>query len=144
MVALLAVLFLAISFFLARWLTADNRERNYVTELLTHQAEGDAGAMLAMMPTCEADPACRRYTGALARRFAGGGRVNIVRYDSSTARALGSESGPTRVAWQDGGPDSRIWVQCVEVTRSGVGFLGGSVRIDRVGAPIDGEAPCPG
>lgn len=143
MVALLAVLFLAISFFLARWLTADNRERTYVTELLTHQAEGDAPAMLALMPGCAAEPGCRGTTAELARRFAGGGRVNIVRYDSSTARALGSERGPTRVAWQDGGPNSRIWVQCIGVTRSGVAFLGGSVKLDSIGEPIDGEATCP-
>lgn len=144
MIAVLAALFLVISFFLARWLTADNRERSYVTDLLTYQAEGDSRAMLAMMPSCAAEPACRRTTVGLARRFDGGGKVNIVRYDSSTARALGSEKGPTRVAWQDGGPTSRVWVQCFEVTRSGVAFLGGSVRIDRIGVPIDGEAPCRG
>jgi len=143
-IALLVILFLVISFFLARWLTADNRERSYVTDLLTHQADGDAQAMLAMMPSCATDAACRRRTEALARRFAGGQQVNIVRYDSSTARALGSEQGPTRVAWQDGGPTSRVWVQCVQVTRSGLAFLGGNVEIDSIGAPIDGEASCAG
>jgi len=143
-IALLVILFLVISFFLARWLTADNRERSYVTDLLTHQADGDAQAMLAMMPSCATDAACRRRTEALARRFAGGQRVDIVRYDSSTARALGSEQGPTRVAWQDGGPTSRVWVQCVQVTRSGLAFLGGNVEIDSIGAPIDGEASCAG
>ena len=53
--------------------------------------------MLELMPPCAASAPCRRETEALARRFDGSGEVNIVRYDSSTARALGSEQGPTRV-----------------------------------------------
>ena len=142
-IALLAVLFLVISFFLARWLTADNRERSFVTDLLSQQTAGNARGMLELMPPCAASAACRRETAELARRFDGAGEVNIVRYDSSTARALGSEQGPTRVAWQAGGPTSRIWVQCVQVSRSGVAFLGGKVELERIGAPIGGEAPCP-
>lgn len=143
MVAALAVIFLAISFFLARWLTADNRERTYVTDLLTYQARGNAAGMLRLMPACAADAACRARTRLLARRFAGGGELKIVRYDSATLQALGSERGPTRVAWLDGGPDSRIWVQCVEVVRSGIAFLGGNVALESLSAPIGGEAQCP-
>jgi hypothetical protein len=142
-IALLAGLFLVISFFLARWLTADNRERSFVTDLLTQQAAGNARGMLELMPACAASAGCRRETAALAARFGAGGEVNIVRYDSSTARALGSEQGPTRVAWQEGGPTSPIWVQCVQVSRSGVAFLGGDVELERIGAPIGGEASCP-
>ena len=143
MIAALAVAFLAISYFLARWLTADNRERSYVTELLEYQAQGDPEGMLGLMADCRPSATCRARVRALARRFAGGDEVKIVRYDSGTARALGSAQAPTRVAWQDGGPDSRVWVQCVQVTRSGVAFLGGQVRLDSIGAPIDGEASCP-
>ncbi|MFM8561501.1 MAG: hypothetical protein ACKOB9_05315 [Solirubrobacterales bacterium] len=142
-IALLAALFLVISFFLARWLTADNRERSFVTELLSQQAAGNPRGMLELMPSCGASAGCRREAGALASRFEGSGKVNIVRYDSRTARALGSERGPTRVAWQAGGPTSRIWVQCVEVSRSGVAFLGGKVELERIGPPIGGEASCP-
>ena len=142
MIALLAVLFLVISFFLARWLTADNCERSFVTDLLSQQAAGNSRGMLELMPPCAASAGCRREAEALAGRFDGSGKVNIVRYDSSTARALGSERGPTRVAWQAGGPTSRIWVQCVEVSRSGVAFLGGKVELERIGPPIGGEAPC--
>ena len=143
MVALLVLAFLGISFFLARWLTADNRERSVVTDLLAQQVEGDARGMLALMPDCASSAGCRAEASALARRFGGSGEVNIVRYDSSTAQALGSEEGPTRVAWQAGDPTSRIWVQCVQVRRSGVAFLGGRVEIERIGVPIDGEASCP-
>lgn len=142
-IAALALAFLAISFFVARWLTADNRERSYVTELLTYQAKGDSRGMLGLMPACAQDAACASRTRALARRFSGGGEVKIVRYDSATTQALGSEAGPTRVAWLDGNPDSRIWVQCVEVTRSGVAFLGGKIALDSITAPIAGEAACP-
>lgn len=144
MIVVLASAFLVVSYFVARWLTADNRERNDVTELLDYQARGDAAGMLGLMPACSASPACRSRVRLLARRFAGGGEVKILRYDSGTARSLGAAEAPTRVAWQDGSPDSRIWVQCVQVTRSGVAFLGGRVALDSIGAPIDGEASCPG
>ena len=143
MIAVLAGAFLVVSYFVARWLTADNRERNNVTELLEYQARGDSEGMLGLMPACSSSAGCRARVRVLARRFAGGGAVKIVRYDSGTARSLGAAQAPTRVAWQDGGPDSRIWVQCVEVTRSGVAFLGGRVALDSIGAPIDGEASCP-
>lgn len=144
MIAAAVVAFLAISFFVARWLTADNRERSYVTELLTYQAKGDSRSMLDLMPNCAEDTACSNRTRALARRFAGGGDVKIVRYDSATTQALGGQAGPTRVAWVDGGrPDSRIWVQCVEVTRTGAAFLGGKIRLDSISAPIAGEGSCP-
>lgn len=142
-IAAAVVAFLVISFFVARWLTADNRERSYVTELLTYQSKGDSGSMLDLMPACAASAACRARTRALARRFAGGGDVKIVRYDSATTQALNSESGPTRVAWLDGGPDSPIWVQCIEVTRSGLAFLGGKVTLDSISKPIGGEGTCP-
>ncbi len=142
-IAAAVVAFLVISFFVARWLTADNRERSYVTELLTYQAKGDSGSMLELMPSCAADEGCRARTRALARRFAGGGEVKIVRYDSATTQALGAETGPTRVAWLKGAPDSPIWVQCIEVTRSGLAFLGGKVEIDSISRPIAGEGTCP-
>lgn len=141
-IAGLTALFLVISFFLARWLTADNRERSYVTDLLTYQAKGNAGAMLGLMPACDGNAGCRARVRSLARRFSGAGDVKIIRYDSATTQALGSEQGPTRVAWQAGGPDSRIWVQCIDVTRSGVAFLGGKVALDSIGYPIAGEGSC--
>ena len=47
------------------------------------------------------------------------------------------------VAWLDGGPDSPIWVQCIEVTRSGLAFLGGKVTLDSISKPIGGEGTCP-
>ena len=91
------VVFLAISFELARYLTTENRERDAVYSLLQAQARGDVPGMISHLSGCGAR--CRAAVGADARRLRRAGTVKILAYDSATAYALGSASGKTRVAW---------------------------------------------
>jgi predicted nuclease of predicted toxin-antitoxin system len=95
--AVAVVAFLAVSALVARWLQADGAERAKVVRVLEAQARGDARAM--------------------ATRLARRGDVEIVRYDSDTARSLGDARGPTRVVWRTA--QSLTVVQCIEVQRSG-------------------------
>lgn len=136
-VAVLA--FAAVSLVVARWLAADSGERTRVERLLDAQVRGDAAAMAAELDRCDA--ACRTRLDDLARRLrAPDGSVEIVRYDSATARALGEETGTTRVVWRAG--DGLPTVQCVLVRRKGTALTGPRVTLERLSAPIGREAPC--
>jgi hypothetical protein len=131
--------FLAISFLLARYLTTENRERDAVYALLRDQARGDAAAMLARLHGC--DTRCRAAVNADARRLARPGTVKILSYDSSTAYALGSASGPTRVAWTIVDRQLPV-VQCVEVQRVGSVLTGRAINLRRLSVPIDRQGTC--
>lgn len=134
------IVFLAISLLLARWLSTEGTERDAVHELLTAQARGDAAAMLAQLHGCK-DAACRATVARNARTLKRRGSVKIVSYESGTSYALGSATGPTRVAWtslQQG----LVEVQCVTVRRSGSVLAGRSVTLLRISAPIDRQGSC--
>jgi hypothetical protein len=133
---------LVLSFFLARWLTAENRERSAVTDLVRLQAQGDAASMAAVLDGCEQDAACLARVRRNARALARPGDVNIVRYDSGTSYALTAASGPTRVVWEAG--DGTPIVQCVGVERRGVPLFGGSIALTSISPRIAGTASCPG
>ena len=137
-IAAAIVVFLALSALLARWLQADGAERAQVERLLTAQARGDAAGMTRELDGCDA--ACRADLARLARRLRRPGELEIVRYDSSTARSLGAATGATRVVWQL--PGRLPTVQCVEVRRTGDPLSGPEVELLGLGAPIDREAAC--
>ena len=141
-IATAAVVFLAVSFVVARWLTQDNRERGAVTDLLRAQARGDVPAMLGVLTGCASDERCRSLAERNARTLRRPGPVRILRYDSSTAHALGDERGPTRVAWS-GADGADIVVQCIDVERRGLALVDSDVVLASIGTPIDGEASCP-
>lgn len=141
-IALVVLLFLFASFFVARWLTAENRERNAVVELLQLQSDGDAAAMLAALDRCAQQPKCRADVESNARRLRGGGALKILRFDSAGAYSIGDSSGNSRVAWNRGGASSAV-VQCIEVERRGLAFFGGSIVLHSISRPIGGESSCP-
>jgi hypothetical protein len=138
-IALAVVVFLAISFLLARYLSTENDERDAVYALLVAQARGDASAMLAMLDGCDAR--CRATVRSNARRLARAGTVKILSYDSSTSYALGGARGPTRVAWTIIDRQLPV-VQCVEVQRKGSVLAGRGIRLLRLSAPIDRQGSC--
>ena len=142
-IAVLVLLFVAVSFFAARWLTAENRERSAVVELLRAQKDGDWATMLGMLPGCSQRPSCRADVIANAKRLKGPGPLTILRYDSGTAYAPSAASGETRVAWDRGGASAAV-VQCVEVQRSGIAFLSGSISLRSISRPLPGIASCAG
>lgn len=142
-IAFAVLLFLVISFGVARWLTRENRERDAVLHVLRAQAAGDAPGVLHWVPGCADDPACRSLVESNVRRLRRIGDVKILNYESGTHYALAGATGPVRVAWDIGTRGDTV-VQCLQVRRTGLGFLGGSVDITRVSAPIAREGSCPG
>jgi hypothetical protein len=132
------LVFLAISALVARWLAADGAERSKVERLLTAQARGDAAAMARELHRCDA--ACERRMATLAGRLGRPGDLEIVRYDSKTARTLGAKTAPTRVVWQL--PGTLTTVQCVRVRRTGNALTGTTVTLLDLSAPIEREAGC--
>lgn len=142
-IALLILLFIVASFFVARWLTAENRERSAVITVLRLQKDGDAAGMLRLLDGCAQRPQCRANVRANARGLQGSGPLTILRYDSGTSYSFTSANGATRVAWDQGGATLPV-VQCVAVERRGAFFLGGSIVLRSISRPIGGEASCPG
>jgi hypothetical protein len=143
-IALLAIgvlLFLAISFELARWLATENRERDAVYGLLAAQARGDLRAMLARLDGCARHPACRATQARNAGRLRRPGKVRILAYDSKTSYALGDARGLTRVAWTVIGRGLPV-VQCVAVHRGGTALAGRSITLTALSAPIGSQATC--
>lgn len=138
-----AVVFLAISFVVGRFLTTENRERDRVLALVRAEATGDPGAALRQLRACDA--ACAARVRAFVPRLRGAGvrdQVKIVRLDSGTAYSLGRAEGWTRVVWV---PDvhARPLVQCVRVRRNGSPVTGRSVSLLAVSAPLrDNEGSC--
>ncbi len=131
--------FLGLSFLLARGLTGSSTERGKVLELLEAQARGDADAVLAMLPACDAEPACRQVTVQRVGELARPGDVEILNYEPSTKLSLTRKTGSGRVAWRAG--ESLPVVQCVRVRREGP-LTGGGVALLALSKPIDPEGAC--
>jgi hypothetical protein len=136
------VIFLAVSFFLARYLTAESRERDEIHRLLVDQARGDAAAMIDRLDGCGKDPACVATQRRNAQRLKRPGEVKIVRLDSDTSYALGTADGTTRIVWTVLPGSGSTVVQCVEVRRGGTALAGRTVTLRRLSAPIGRESSC--
>jgi hypothetical protein len=139
-IALGVFAFLAISLLLARALTGAGAERTKVLSVLRAQARGDAGAVLAAMPTCRANATCARLVRARAPRLRRPGRVQILNFKPSAELTLTNRSGPARVAWRT--TDRRFpVVQCVVVRREGP-LTGGGVELVSISNPVGLESSC--
>lgn len=135
------LVFLALSFVVARFLTTENRERTEIYDVLRAEAAGDPARVLAQLDGCDA--ACAAKLRAFLPRLRAAGAVKIARLDSRTSYSLGDETGYSRVVWV-AGVDSRPVVQCVLVRRHGSPLTGRSVSLLRVTAPLaDNQDPCP-
>lgn len=139
LIAFGAIVFVAISFLLARYLSTENRERDAVYALLRDQARGDARAMLGRLDGCDAR--CRANVEANARRLKRAGEVKILAYSSSTSYSLGHAEGPTRVAWTIVNRQLPV-VQCVQVERTGNVLAGATINLRRLSVPIDRQGTC--
>jgi hypothetical protein len=142
LIAVGVVVFLAISFELARFFTTESRERQRILVYLQAQAAGDPRRMLdALAGSCRRDPRCVATVDANARRLKRAGSVKILNLQSKTAYALGAKTGITRVAWTVVGNGLPV-VQCALVHRGGTAIAGRSVTLLRVSAPIGNESTC--
>ena len=96
-------------------------------------------AMVKRLDGCDAR--CRAAVAANARRLARPGEVKILAYSSSTSYALGSQTGPTRVAWTIVNRQLPV-VQCVEGQRTGNVLTGRRINLRRLSVPIDRQGSC--
>jgi hypothetical protein len=134
------VAFLAISGVLARFLSAENAERDDVVALLQAQAAGNVQGMLDGQAGCRRSPVCVETTRANAISLRRRGAVKILTLTSATAYSLTGATGKTRVAWTVLG--KLPVVQCVEVRRTGSFLAGISVTLESIGAPISSVGDC--
>jgi hypothetical protein len=137
-----ALVLLAGSVLLARWLQVPNVERDDELALIEAEARGDVDGMLDRLSHCRRSRACvtsvRR--DAADPRVRRAGAIKILSLSSPTEGALSSASGKARLAWTVIG---RLpVVQCVGVRRSGDFFSGMSVTLVSLSAPISGEGQC--
>jgi hypothetical protein len=140
LIVIAVLIFLAVSFELARWLSTESTERDKVVRLLQAEARGDSASMLAQLHGCST-AACRATVERSARALRRRGAVKIVSYESGTAYALGTATGDTRVAWTSL-EQGLVVVQCVTVRRGGSALTGRSVTLLRISAPIDRQGSC--
>jgi hypothetical protein len=143
LIALIAagvVLFLLISFELARFFSVESREREDLVALLQAEARGDAPGMLAQLHDCRANPACVATVRKDAATLQRSGSIKILTLTSPTAGSLTSKTGTTRVAWTVIG--TLPVVQCVRMRRTGNAVTGLSVALLTIGPRIESEADC--
>jgi hypothetical protein len=132
-IALGVLVFLGISFELARWLSLENVERQKVMALLAAEAHGSRSAILADLHDCT--PICQanvRFDSAHLKRP---GKVQILAYTSPTSYSLTASSGLTRVAWKSSLQVLPV-VQCVTVARTGNVISGLTITLLRVSRPL--------
>ena len=132
--------FLGLSLLLARGLSGSTTERSRVLGLLRDQAAGRTDAVLARMPACRREPACKATVRDRAAELRRPGTVQILTYAPSARLALTRKTGTGRVAWRAG--SGRPVVQCVRVRREGP-LTGGGVELLSISGPIPGEGSCP-
>ncbi|MDQ3630798.1 MAG: hypothetical protein M3417_05890 [Actinomycetota bacterium] len=141
LIALGVIAFLAVSFQLARFLTAENAERAAVYALLEDEARGDARAVTRRLDGC--DGGCARGVEATVSRIRRPGEVKILRLDSAANFTLGERTARSRVAWAaDATSGGEAIVQCVTVRRRWSFVSGASVTLLRLSAPLPPEKSC--
>ena len=135
------LVFVAISFQLARFLTAENAERAAVFALLEDQARGDTPAVVRRLEGCTG--ACARDVAATVARARRPGDVKILRHDAGANFTLGERTARSRVAWAaDATSGGEAVVQCFTVRRSWSLLSGASVTLLRLSAPLPPERAC--
>ncbi len=142
LLATAALLLLVGGGLLARFLSAENAERDADLALVEAQATGDAEGMLERISGCRQSPSCVAVVKANASnpRLRRAGAVKILQLESPTAYALFGATGKTRLAWTVIG--TLPVVQCVDVRRTGNFLTGVHVQLVALSAPIGNEGRC--
>ncbi|MCW3066779.1 MAG: hypothetical protein JWN32_3951 [Solirubrobacterales bacterium] len=135
------VVFVAISFALARILSASGAERSAVVSVIEAQAKGDTAGVVRQLDGCAASAACRAAAARNVARLRRPGNVQVLNFAASTGFGIANTRGRARIAWRV--PGRAPVVQCVEVHRDGNPISGLSVHLIAVSAPIRSDASCP-
>jgi hypothetical protein len=133
------IVFVFLSFLVARVLSAGSDERSAAIAVLKAQASGDSGAVIGLIDGCRPRPACAARVHALVARERRPGRFDVLNVRTPSF-ALGARTGTTRVAWRANG--SLPVVQCVTARRTGNPLAGYDIHVLSVSAPIGREAHC--
>ncbi len=141
LITLAVAAFLALSFELARYLSADNRERSAVFALLQDAARGDAAAAAARLESCVG--ACSTELVATVARVRRPGELRLLQFDGGRTSLAGERTSRARAAWAtDVARGGRAVVQCVTVRRKWSFVSGSSITLLRLSAPIPPESGC--
>jgi hypothetical protein len=141
LILLAVVVFVAISFGLARILSASGAERSAVVNLVEAEAHGDLAAVVRRIDDCAASQACRAGAARNVARLRRTGDVQILNFAASTGFGIANTHGRARVAWRV--PGRAPVVQCVDVRRKGNPITGLTVHLLALSAPIRSDASCP-
>jgi hypothetical protein len=141
LVALGVVIFIAVSFALARVFGANGAEQSAITGLVKAEAVGDQAGMLARITGCSASSLCRARVAEDAAGLKRAGAVSIIELSPSTGFSFGGMTGTARVAWSAG--SSLPIVQCVKVRRAGNIVDGLTVQLLEISRRIKSNADCP-
>jgi hypothetical protein len=141
LIALVVIVFLAVSALLARVWSADGAENTAITTLIRAEARGDQNAMLNDLQGCRRSPACQARVAADVADLKRPGVVTILHFQSSTGFSFGATLGTARVAWRT--PSSLSIVQCVRVRRAGNAFRAFHVELLEISTRIRSDADCP-
>jgi len=133
------IVFLFLSFLVARVLSAGSDERSAAVAVLKAQARGDSGAVIGLITGCRPRPACTARVRAMVARERRPGRFDVLNVRTPSF-ALGARTGTTRVAWRANG--GLPVVQCVTARRTGNPLAGYDIQVLSVSAPIGREAHC--
>lgn len=134
------VLLIVVGGLLARYLAAENTERDDILAVLRAQARGEGARELSLLDGCRAHAGCAAVVRASAARLERPGEVKLLSIKSPTAGSLVATTGTTRVAWTVIG---RLpVVQCVGVRRTGNALSGIAIVLFSLSAPIGNEADC--
>ena len=140
---LLAIVgFLVISVLLARFLQAENVERDADLALIQAETKGQVQSMLSQISGCRSNPACVASVKANATnpRTLRPGSAKVLLINSPTSYSPFGGAGRTRFAWTVVG--TLPVVQCIGVKRTGNFLTGISIQLTSLSAPIPNEGDC--
>ena len=139
-ILLVLAVFIVLSAMLARFLSAENVERDDILSVLQAEIAGNEHALYSQLSGCRAVPDCVSDVKWNSTRLRRTGSIKIVSLTSATAYKLTGATGHTRVAWVVLG--SLPVVQCLNVKRAGSFFTGMSVSLLALSKPIPNEGNC--
>jgi hypothetical protein len=139
-ILLVLVVFLILSAMLARFLSAENVERDDVLSVLQAETSGNEHALFSRLSGCRTVPDCVSDVKWNATRLRRSGSIKIVSLTSATAYTLTGATGHTRVAWVVLG--QLPVVQCLNVKRTGSFLTGISVSLLALSKQIPSEGNC--
>jgi hypothetical protein len=140
-IAVVVVLFLAVSAVLGRVYSSVSAERSGVTALINAEARGDESGMIGDLYECRSSAACRARVAEDATSLRFRAPVQILELSVSSSFPIIGNVGVARVAWQ---PQGQLPItQCVRVRHAGNPITGLKVELLEISRRIKTNSDCP-